>query len=69
MASPRHEPLTLAREGQEVTETKSESLDKLVRSSWNNIDQKNASLQTDTNVEIIADEIRLGQVLRWISNP
>lgn len=56
------ELLTLAREGQEVTETKSVPLDKLVRSSWNNIDQKNASLQTDTNVEIIADEIRLGQV-------
>lgn len=56
------ELLTLAREGQEVTETKPVSLDKLVRSSWNNIDQKNASLRTDTNVKILADEIRLGQI-------
>jgi len=56
------ELLVLAREGQEVTESKSVSLDKLVFSSWNNIDQKNASLHTETNVRIQADEIRLGQV-------
>ncbi|WP_253737424.1 sensor histidine kinase [Halohasta salina] len=56
------ELLVLAREGQEVTDTKPVSLDKLVLSSWNNIDQKNASLQAETNVRIQADEIRLGQV-------
>jgi PAS domain S-box-containing protein len=56
------ELLVLAREGQEVTETKPVSLDKLVLSSWNNIDQQNATLHTETNVEILADEIRLGQV-------
>jgi PAS domain S-box-containing protein len=56
------ELLVLAREGQEVTETKSVSLDKLVLSSWNNIDQQNASLRIDTNVQIKADRIRLGQV-------
>ena len=48
--------------GQEVTDTKPVSLDKLVLSSWNNIDQQNATLQTETNAEILADEIRLGQV-------
>ncbi|MFD1642005.1 sensor histidine kinase [Halohasta litorea] len=56
------ELLVLAREGQEVTETKSVSLDKLVLSSWNNIDQQHASLQAETNALIQADEIRLGQV-------
>jgi PAS domain S-box-containing protein len=56
------ELLALAREGQEVTETKPVSLDKLVLSSWNNIDQKNATLHAETNVTLLADEIRLGQV-------
>ncbi|MCG1008312.1 sensor histidine kinase [Halorubrum lacusprofundi] len=56
------EMLTLAREGQEVTETKPVLLETVVRSSWNNIDQQNASLRIDTNVQIKADRIRLGQV-------
>ncbi len=56
------ELLVLAREGQEVTDTKPVSLDKLVLSSWNNIDQQDATLHTGTNAEILADEIRLGQV-------
>jgi PAS domain S-box-containing protein len=56
------ELLALAREGQEVTETKPVSLDKLVLSSWNNIDQQDAALHAETNVTLLADEIRLGQV-------
>ncbi len=54
--------LMLAREGQEIRDTESVSVDTLVRSSWNNIDQKQASLQTETKAVIPADEVRLGQV-------
>jgi len=56
------ELLTLAREGQDVTETKPTLLQKVVRSSWNNIDQKNASVHVETDVRIHADKIRLGQI-------
>jgi len=56
------ELLTLAREGQEVTETNPVGLETVVRSSWNNIDQQHAALVVDTNVQIQADRIRLGQV-------
>ena len=56
------ELLTLAREGQEVTDTKRVALDTLARTSWSNIDQQQATLEADTNTEIRADKIRLGQV-------
>jgi len=54
--------LTLAREGQAINDTKPVALETVARSSWNNIDQQNATLAVDTNVRIMADRIRLGQV-------
>jgi len=56
------EMLTLAREGQEVTETKPVLLETVVRSSWNNIDQQNASSVSIRTSRSKADRIRLGQV-------
>jgi signal transduction histidine kinase len=56
------EMLRLAREGQEITEAKPVFLETVARSSWNTIDQKNAALDMDTDVQIQADRIRLGQV-------
>ena len=56
------EILVLAKEGQEVTDIGSVVLDTVVRSSWNNIDQQAATLETEMNVRIEADRIRLGQV-------
>jgi PAS domain S-box-containing protein len=56
------EMLTLAREGQEVTDAKLVPLETVVRSSWNNIEQKHATLEVDTDIRVQADRIRLGQV-------
>ena len=56
------ELLTLAREGQEVTETKRIALDTLARSSWANVDQRQATLIADTDAGMYADKIRLGQI-------
>ncbi len=56
------ELLALAREGQEVTNRKRVALDTLARSSWANVDQHQATLIAETDAELEADEIRLGQV-------
>lgn len=56
------EILVLAQEGQEITETELVTLDTVILSSWNNIDQQAATLQAGTNVRVEADKIRLGQV-------
>lgn len=56
------EMLRLAREDQEVTETNPVKLETVVRANWENIDQKNATLDVETNIQIQADRIRLGQV-------
>ncbi len=56
------ELLTLAREGQGATNRKRVALDTLARSSWANVDQRRATLQAETNAEVRADKIRLGQV-------
>lgn len=56
------EMLMLAREGQEVTEASPVFVETVARSSWNNINQKNATLEINTNIQIQADRIRLGQV-------
>lgn len=56
------ELLELAREGQEVTDRKRVDLDTLARSSWATVDQRKATLVAETDAEVRADEIRLGQV-------
>ncbi len=56
------ELLALAREGEEVTDTKRVALDTLARSSWATVDQRTATLTAATDAEVRADEIRLGQV-------
>ncbi len=56
------EMLSLARQGQDVTETKPVSLEEIAWSSWTSVDQHTATLEVDTNVRINADGIRLGQV-------
>jgi len=56
------ELLTLAREGQEVTNKKRIALDTLARSSWANVDQRRARLEAETNAEVLGDAIRIGQI-------
>ncbi len=55
--------LTLAREGQDVTDPAPVSLGAVVRSSWASIDQQGATLVVDVDgAVVVADEIRLAQV-------
>lgn len=56
------EILTLAREGQDVTDTDPVGLAAAARASWTNIDQQEGTLVTETTATIQADELRLGQV-------
>ncbi len=56
------EMLSLARQGQDLTETKPVSLEEVAWSSWTAVDQHTATLEVDTNVRLNADGIRLGQV-------
>ena len=58
------EILTLAREGDEITDTTLVALDTLAMSSWSNIDQRAAAatLHANTDVRIEADKVRLAQV-------
>ena len=56
------EMLSLARQGQDVTETKPVSLEEVAWSSWTSVEKHTATLEVNTNVRVNADEIRLGQV-------
>lgn len=55
--------LTLAREGETVTEVEPVDLTATVEGCWRNIDTSDATLVTETDTEILADERRLQQLL------
>lgn len=55
--------LTLAREGKTVTDVAPIDLEASVNSCWENMETGNASLVTETNSKIHADERRLRQLL------
>ena len=55
--------LTLAREGDRVTETESLSLDAMVRGCWENVETGDATLRSKTGRTIRADKNRLKQLL------
>jgi signal transduction histidine kinase/FixJ family two-component response regulator len=55
--------LTLARQGQEVTEPEPVSLPSVVQSAWETVDTESATLTLDADGEILADEGRLRQLV------
>jgi signal transduction histidine kinase len=55
--------LTLAREGETVTDLKLIDLTAIVEGCWTNVDTKDATLVTDIDQAIYADESRLKQML------
>jgi len=55
--------LTLAREGEHVSETEAVDLDRVTRESWNQVRSSTATLKIETERTIEADRDRLKQVL------
>jgi signal transduction histidine kinase len=58
------ELLTLARAGEQITETESVDLEALVRQSWDGVETKDASLTVENAGRLRADRSRLQQLLK-----
>ena len=54
--------LTLAREGEEVTDTQPVDLSTVVNSCWENVETNQAKVRTDIDGNVCADKSRLKQV-------